>query len=190
MVRNKPLLPRWRVFLHRRAQQEILGLVIIVLIFVVALSFVLFFTLRNKAPDFLRDFDEELHGQNTVSALLATTHPECNDLSTKDILDQCVWTDVWRGSACASSGVRRSPCEYATYRIKGILDRALYEMNFEYRFRVYTEDDIVAGVVETSKIDFKSAVGSCASDLTGEPIPQNYKGGTYFVLLNICEPLS
>ena len=177
-----------QLFRYQNAQQEILGLVVIVLIFVVALSFVLFFSLRDTQSTFLEDFDEELHSHNTITALLQTTHPDCRDLSTLTIIEQCAWTNTWQGSACpslAAPSIALVPCSYAAERIALMLNRSLAEYNFEYRFRMYTEQDIVDGSVTTPRLEIQTS--SCTGDVLSSTQPLNYRGGKLFIQLDLCE---
>lgn len=170
------------------AQQEILGLVVIVLIFVVALSFLLFFSLRDTPSGFLERFDKELHSHNTITAILQTTHPDCRDLSTQKILEQCVWTDTWQGSACPSMKNPTqdlNPCAYAAERLQYMLNASLAAYNFDYRLRVYTEQDVVNGVVASTRITIQTT--PCTGDVLSATQPLNYRGGKLFIQLELCE---
>ena len=176
---------------YRKSQQDIIGLVIIVLIFVVALSFVLFFSLRPGESDFLKDFDEELHGHNTITAVLQTTHDDCRGISTVKLIEQCAWLNSWAGESCKSSlgntpsSLVNTPCDYAAERIDFMLRKSLYDKNFDYRFRVYTEQDIVNGEVQSTRIDIKTA--ECKGDILSSTQPLNYRGGKLFITLELCE---
>ncbi len=167
----------------RKAQTEIMGLVVIVMIMTVALLFVLFFMTRDRQDSLAKSFDEDLHSYNTISAVLQANTP-CRSLKISDLLQECVSFDRPLPQECSVNGLY-GHCEYAEYQIYLALNKSLDYINKEYRFYVYTESD-----TDNNKVNIGSEHSQelCTEgNKVSATQPIRYAGGDMFVTLDICE---
>ncbi|MBW3010632.1 hypothetical protein KY335_04715 [Candidatus Woesearchaeota archaeon] len=162
----------------KKAQMEIMGLVVIVLILIVAMMFVLFFATREKPGEGIKEFDEELHSFNTVSALLHTNVP-FRGLQVQSVIEMCMWNDIWVGPAHTMT-----PCEYSSSAIAYMLSNSLSYINQDYHLYVYSDLD-----PDYYRINIKSddSPGLCTGDIYSATQPLTYAGGTMYVVLDICD---
>ncbi|MBW2987071.1 hypothetical protein KY336_00845 [Candidatus Woesearchaeota archaeon] len=170
----------------KKAQMEIMGLLVIVLIFIVALMFVLFFVSRGSIEDSLRTFDDELHAYNTVSAIVQANTP-CRGLSITSILKFAAFTNTWPGSQDCDDDPGLSPKAYASKQIFKILNESLGFVEQDYHFYVYKENqDIIIDI--PSRTDMSSEE-LCADYVVSGTQPISYQGGTFYITLDICDRL-
>ncbi|MCK4669921.1 MAG: hypothetical protein KAT43_01865 [Nanoarchaeota archaeon] len=161
----------------KKAQMEIMGMVVIVLILVVAMMFVLFFATQEKPGEGIKDFDDKLYSFNTLSAVLHTNVP-FRSLQMQSVIEMCMWNDIWVGQAHTMS-----PCEYASAGIATMLSHSLSYIGQDYHFYVSTNTD-----PDFYKIDVKSSTDPalCAGDIQSATQPLTYAGGTMYIVLDIC----
>lgn len=161
---------------YSKAQSDFMGLVVIVLIFIIAISFLLFFTTRDNKSDFVSQIDKDLHTSNTIASILQT-NTLCRDLTVAQVIEQCVWTNQWNGPQCNSfSG--DTPCDYSRDIISIMLHESLSKQ-FDYEFNINTEFSN-APVIEINS-------SSCLEDKTTKVQPLSYNGGKLFITLSICD---
>ena len=172
--------------MKKKAQMEIMGVLVIVLIFIVALMFVLFFVSRSGMDDSLRTFDDELHACNTVSAIVQATTP-CRGLSITSILKFAAFTDTWPGNQDCEDDPNLSPKRYVEKQIFQILNESLGFVEQDYHFYVYKENqDVIIDI--PSRIDVSSEE-LCADYVVSGTQPISYQGGTFYITLDVCDKL-
>jgi hypothetical protein len=167
-----------------KAQSDIMGLVVIVLIFIVAISFLLFFTLKGSDSRQLQSLDENLHTFNTITALLQTS-TNCNGMSLSKVIEQCISTDNWKGEGCTAAKVGNvilSPCELSKGIVDFILKESFGEQNIAYSFYAYTDQRL-----EAIPPKMRVQEGECLGDVVSATQPLTFKGGKFFITLEVCE---
>ena len=180
--------------MKKKAQMEIMGLLVIVMIFIVALMFVLFFVSRSGIDDSLRTFDDELHAYNTVSAIVQATTP-CRGLSITSILKFAAFTDTWPGNQDCDDDPNLSPKAYSTKQIFQILNESLGFVEQDYHFYVYKEREVAAdGSITGHLISIPSRTDIASEELCADYVvsgtqPISYQGGTFYITLDICDRL-
>lgn len=162
----------------RKAQMEIMGIVVVVLIMVVAMMFVLFFATRERPGADVKEFDEKIYSFNTLSAVLHTNVP-FRGLQTQSIIEMCMWNNIWVGEAH-----QMPPCNYASAAIAHMLSNSLTYINQDYHFYAYSSQD-----PDFYRIDIKSSDSPdlCTGDVYSATQPLTYAGGTMYVVLDICD---
>ncbi|MBD3259066.1 hypothetical protein GF371_00380 [Candidatus Woesearchaeota archaeon] len=177
----------------RRGQMEIMGLLVIVMIFIVALMFVLFFVARGDRTDAFRAFDDELHAYNTISTIVQA-HTPCRSLTVTDVLKFASFGNNWPGARpCPEEGIPMAPETYATEQIETMLNRSLGFIEQDYHFYVYRDQDVRAdGTISNYVIDIVSRKDVASAELCADYVvsgtqPISYQGGTFFVTLDICD---
>lgn len=166
--------------LDKKAQTEIVGLVIIVLIISVAMMFLLFFVTRGNNDDSVKTFDNELHAYNTIVSIIQT-NTDCRKYTFSDLIKQCVLLpSQYLQQDCNPEPI--TTCEFVEREISDILEQSLKLVNEEYKFYIYTE------LEQTPIIDIRSenADTLCQSKVTSATQPIRYGAGDLFVTLDVC----
>ncbi len=130
----------------KKAQIEIVGLLVIVILVVLVLFFIISFSLSNQSdtPDITKDFiDHSLI--NGFSLALLETSSGCAERNFKELLDDCVTNQM---VSCYIEGSQVNSCVYAKHEIEKILNDTLLEMGVDYSFRVS-----VTGMGEQMRIE-------------------------------------
>ncbi len=165
---------------NRKAQTEIVGLVVIVLIISVAMMFLLFFVMKDNPDNSLKTFDNELHAYNTIVSIMQT-NTDCRKYSFSDLIKQCVLSPIqYLQQDCNPEPI--SVCDFVEREISYILEQSLATINEEYKFYIYTEFE------QTPILDIRSenADSLCQTILTSATQPIRYGAGDLFVALDIC----
>jgi len=159
-----------------KGQSDFMGLVVIVLIFIVAISFILFFSMRENGGDFSSSLDKNLHTSNTISSILQT-NTLCRDLTVSQIIEQCAWTNNWVGNSCRSAS-GDSPCDYANDVISLMLHESLSQQ-FDYSFLLETEF--------SQEPSIEIIPSQCMGEQVTKVQPLSYSGGKLFITLTLCD---
>lgn len=178
----------------KKGQMEIMGLLVIVLIFIVALMFVLFFVAKGGRADALRSFDDELHAYNTISSVVQANTP-CRGLTVTDVLKFAAFGNYWPGMrACPEDSlIPLTPAGYAKEQVEMILNQSLGFIEQDYHFYVYKEQDVrIDGTIQNYLIDIVSRTDMPSARLCSDYVvsgtqPISYQGGTFFITLDICD---
>ena len=117
----------------KKAQMEIMGLAIIIILVALAMLFVVQFVILKPQPDIKKAFTHKELAVNTVNTLLATT-TECRDLSLSQLLKDCA-----EGGVIQCTGGSLS-CEYARSIIEEILTDTLDVWNKDYYLTVTVQE--------------------------------------------------
>ena len=146
----------------KKAQMEVIGLVIIViLVFVGILMFVRFVVL---APETSQKTIESLEANNLLSALLKTT-TSCNSLSVLDAIKEC----QQKTTIC-----NQDACIYTKDKIQDIMQASL-DVKTDYKLEVLTNNNPLF------------AMGDCEKGIASAPYSIPSKGITYTIKLKLCE---
>ncbi len=157
----------------KKAQTEIIGLAIIVILIIVGITFAIRFMATKEPVEYKKEFTQTELATNMLNTFLETTSDDCNGLSMTELLQAC-----GQGSSISCDG--KTSCTYAKDEAKKIFDRTLKIWNINYEFKAfYSEDNpkIVLG---------EACTGNKKSKLF--PIPTAASGtlSTLSVKLDIC----
>jgi competence protein ComGC len=129
--------------IQKKAQSELLGFVIVVLIISVGLLFVVGFMVMNAKNASTRTaFTDKQLAVNLNKALLQTTS-ECDGKQVKDLIVDCA--DRKAILCQMPNGQRAFSCEYLEYQIPKLLSLTLDEWGAVYEYKIVLEsgqDDI------------------------------------------------
>jgi len=164
----------------KKAQTEILGLaIVVILLTLVALVALKFFVTREPADTRKRYLQSEL-ATSFLSTLLKTSSG-CSKTTFEELLQDCAQgmriecTDPDNPLSTVDS------CVYAENRITLILDNSLAKQDKEYNFSVYPFNGITDPAKEIVSADF-----TCRN-YKSKVWPVPLRGGTMIVRLDICE---
>jgi hypothetical protein len=124
----------------KKAQSELLGFVIVVIIISIGLLFVVGFMVMNaKSSAAKTSFTDKQLAVNLNKAILQTTS-ECDGKQIKDLVVDCA--DRKAITCPLPSGERVFSCEYLGYQIPKLFNVTLDEWGAIYEYKIVLEDDI------------------------------------------------
>jgi hypothetical protein len=135
----------------RKAQFEIFGVVLIVIIIVLAMFFMIGTTLK-KPKDITQSYVDAELGQNMLNSMLKMNLEDCGGKTFTDIINDC------KNGIDNSCSSHANTCLYVKELSYDVLENTLGKWNKKYRFRILktagaSENDILKdiamGSVET-----------------------------------------
>jgi len=115
---------------NRKAQMEIMGLVIIVLLVTIGMFFAIRFVVFGEEEEALKGYTQTQSAANFLSTLRRTT-TECDGLSVEQLIQTCVTNSQ---KLCAGTLV----CDYTEELVAYLLDNTLVAWgNRPFYFKVY-----------------------------------------------------
>jgi hypothetical protein len=154
----------------RKAQMEILGLAIVVVLVLVGLVFAVRFIILKDDTSFRDPFLSSEIASNTINTFLKTNSRDCNDLTMTELLQNC----AQRTGIVCNNG--ESTCKYVNSTAFLILGQTLEEWNYEYEFLAY--ENANPPIIELGN--------ACPGQKRSKLFPIPIKSGTMFVKLDIC----
>ena len=160
-----------------KAQMEMLGLAIIIILISLAMLFVVRFVILDKPAEYKKQYTQSELASNFISTLLETTNPHCKNLKFREMMQDVAenWPDV--GTSC-TPGTTKS---VLTTDLTQILGDTLVAWNIPYEFNATRND------VDSTRI-FTSSNGNCkgAKKTKQFAIPVDVGANTLYVTLAIC----
>ena len=153
----------------RKAQTEIMGLAIIIILIIVAVAFLIRFNMFQDPPDPKKRFTQAELASNTLNTFLETTAKDC-ELSMSELLQNC-----GEGGGITCNG--DTSCDYVEETAKKIFLKTLdlWTPN-SYEFKVFFDED-----------DPEIELGNeCVGSKRSKDYPLPTRAGTLYVRLNIC----
>ncbi|MBI1934902.1 hypothetical protein HYS31_00530 [Candidatus Woesearchaeota archaeon] len=161
--------------MEKKAQMEILGLAIVVVLVLIATIFVVRFILLKTPVNYRQGFVSAELASNTLNTFLKTTAADCSLLTMTELLQDCAQSEELscRGIESLNS------CKYVNDTMKGILAQTLEKWSIKYEFLAY---------VESSRplIRLSNPENPCPADKRSKIFPIPIKSGTMYVKLGIC----
>ncbi|QQG38464.1 MAG: hypothetical protein HYS32_02545 [Candidatus Woesearchaeota archaeon] len=145
----------------KKAQMEIVGLVVIVLIILLAAIFFVRFALLSHSSSKTSSI-ESIEANNLLNALLRTTI--CEDLSVEDAIKEC----KQRSNIC-----NEEACKHTKTKIEEIMEASLDE-------KTTYSIDIDADEVPLINIE------NCKTGITASPFSIPSRGITYSISMKLC----
>jgi hypothetical protein len=165
--------------MNKKAQAEIMGLIVIVILVVVAMIFVLQFTVLRK-PETVKTYSDIEIANNMLTSLLQTT-TDCHGLTFTDLLKDCAATEDVRCDDNMKS------CAYLDETVNYLFNNTLDEWGRSYNFTAILPDRAALGF-DVNPIVLTKASGYC----TGEIIPAqphliSVAGSIMTIYLDMCD---
>ncbi len=164
----------------RKAQMELMGIAIVVVIISMVLVFALKSVANRKPTEFKEEYSSSELSTNIVKTLLATTAPACYGLTFNELFQNCAEGHGTSPSLTCSDG--RNSCQYASQETENILNATLVQLGVDHMFKVIIGDKIETG---TTIID----IGECSGDASSRrtrPYPIQTGTSVINILLYIC----
>lgn len=153
----------------KKAQVEIMGLTIALLLIIMGVAFVFGFISENGSVQYKKQFTQTEIASNILSTFLRTTSG-CKELSMTELLQDCSQNQI---VVCFG----QNSCEYVTATAAQIFKDTLEKWSIDYEFKVFFEEENpVLGLG-------KACVGDKKSKLF--PIPAD--SGILNVKMDVCE---
>jgi hypothetical protein len=160
-----------------KAQMEIIGLVMIVILLAMGLLFAVVILTKSPSTEVTR-VKESIQAANFLNTILSTT-TACDKRDVQNLLQDCATSSYengeWIGADQCSTG---NTCEVAKETIEIMLDKTLKEWNKDYVF-------FINGTRAIEPIKIQS--GECGAEREGKTRQVLVRTGLdIFVTLHIC----
>ena len=169
--------------MYNRAQMEIFGLVIIVILLAIGLLFAVVILTKTPSTEVQR-VKESVQAANFLNTMMGTTSLGCNKRSVRVLLQNCATsaydkeTKQWSGAALCDDGSTNT-CQLAHIMIDQMLLETLGEWGKNYRFFINGTEAVEPIVSEH---------GPCTGEREGSTRPEKITSGLDIVLtLQICQ---
>ncbi|MBL7055545.1 hypothetical protein ISS07_01390 [Candidatus Woesearchaeota archaeon] len=154
----------------KKAQTEIMGIAIVVILLVVGMTFVIKFMLDRDPIDYKKSFTQAEIASNTLNTFLKTGSRDCNGLTMTELLQDCAQS---RGIFCQTGKIS---CDYVKGTAEEIFGKTLEVTSIDYEFSVFMQED-------SSIFTLGEA---CPGSKKSKTFPLPTSAGTLFVKLDIC----
>ena len=154
----------------KRAQMEILGLAIVVVLVLVATVFIVRFLVLKSPTDYRKDFVSSELASNVINTLLKIAAKDCSQLTMTELLQDC---SRGRGIVCDNG---QDSCKFVESTAKDIFNETLEKWNYKYEFLAYV--DVNSPLIKIGQ--------ECKADKTSKLFPIPISTATMFVKLDIC----
>jgi hypothetical protein len=158
----------------RKAQMEIMGLTIIIILILIGVLFAVQFVIKKPAPELRESFLRTQQAANMLNAMLGTT-TDCEGATVTELLQDCATT---QSMYCATVDVNGNSCEYVELAMGKMFAETITKWNVDFNFSI-------AGPSGVSNIRFER--GSCIGEkeVKIQPIPT--MSGTVTLRLELCD---
>jgi len=154
----------------KKAQIEIVGLVIIIILIIIGIAFVTKFAVFEDPIDYKKQFTNAQITSNMINTLLKTTSRDCNNLSMTELLQDCSQNQE------VICGDEQNSCDYFIGTTQQIFGETLEKWHIDYEFKVFeNEDNPIITLGEKCLLDKKSRLF---------PIPTDSE--ILFVKMDVC----
>jgi hypothetical protein len=153
----------------RKAQTEIMGLAIVVILLILGMTFVVKFLLSKEPTDYKQQFIHSELATNMINTFLKTVSKDCNGLSMTELLQDC-----GQSESIICDG--QLSCSYVENEAQFILSKTLESWKVPYEFKAFQQEENPI-----------FALGSpCLSNKKSKTFPIPTTSGTLFVKLDVC----
>jgi hypothetical protein len=162
----------------KKAQMEILGLAIVVVLIVLASLFVVRFVLLKEPDDFRGDFVQSQTASNMINTFLKTTAVDCSKISMTELLQDCARGEGICCLNCYDGDTLNDvySCQFVQDAAAEVFSETLDVWKMKYYFLAYDDQT-------NPEIELGSA---CKGAKKSKTFPLPIDGGTMFVKLDIC----
>ena len=154
----------------KKAQTEIIGLAIVVVLLIIGMTFVIRFMLSKEPVDYKKQFTQAEIASNMINTFLKSNSKDCNQLTMTELLQDCSQT---KSIFCENGKVS---CNYVKETAALIFDQTLEQWSVEYEFKAFLQ--------ENKPIFTLGNV--CPGSKKSKTFPLPTSSGTLFVKLDVC----
>lgn len=156
--------------MKRKAQMEILGLAIVVVLILVATIFVVRFLVIKSPTEYRKGFISAELASNILSTFLKTAAKECSQLTMTELMQDCAQA---RSIICGNG---QDSCSYAESTATHIFENTLDKWSIKYEFLAYT--DANSPLIKLGK--------PCRQEKRSKLFPIPINSATMYTKLDIC----
>ena len=154
----------------KKAQTEIIGLAIVVILLIIGMTFVIRFMIAQEPVDIKKQFTQAEIASNTLNTFLKSTSQNCNDLSMTELLQDCGQSEIIECENFQKS------CEYVEGAAVFIFGETLLLWKVDYEFKAFKQ--------ESNPI---FTLGNrCPASKKSKTFPIPTSSQTLFVKLDVC----
>ncbi|MFC1723434.1 hypothetical protein ACFL0V_04815 [Nanoarchaeota archaeon] len=121
---------------QRKAQMEIFGLMIVVILLIIGVLFAVKFVVLKKPPEVKESFSRTQLASNLGLTLMDTNTKDCRGTALKDLMTDCAEWPEMDGTISCDDGTKS--CEYAKNAIEQILNSTLNTWRVKYELKAGT----------------------------------------------------
>jgi len=154
---------------NKKAQMEMMGLVLIVILATLAMLFVIQFVILREPSEIKKEFTHKELSANTLNAITKTDTRNCKGQSILQLLQDCAAGEF----IICDNGV--GSCNYAKLTLEEIFENTLETWNKAYYFNA-----------DLARIEISN--GDCTGEkkTSTHPVPVPDLGDTMLLTLEIC----
>ncbi len=164
-----------------KAQMEILGLAIVVVLVLLATIFVVKFMLFKKPADYRTDFVSSELASNILNAFLKMAAKDCSQLTMTSLLQDCA---QGTGLVCENG---EDSCKYVENTAKAIFGQTLDKWNLKYHFLACSDFNLETKSCTGSNYELVNIGKECSGDRKLKLFPIPISSRTMYTKLEICE---
>jgi len=150
----------------KKAQAEIMGLAIIVILIIIGMFFLIKF-LTIDTIDYKKQYTQAELASNMINTFLMTTS-DCNGFSITELLQDC---NQDKSIICSGE----SSCDYVSLTAQQIFMETLEKWNVDYEFKVFNDEDTLITLGT-----------NCLGYMKSKMFPVPTSSGNLFVKMDIC----
>lgn len=155
----------------RKSQIDLAGFMVVILIVAIAIVLIIRLMAQNENNGYNKEFAQAETASNMLSAFLASTSRDCNNLSMTELLQDC--SQDLNGIKCAGN---MNTCDYAEQEAKEIFGKTLEEWKVDYEFKAFKDE-------KNPVITFGK---KCGANKKSKMFPLPTNSGNLYVKLDIC----
>ncbi|MAE42762.1 hypothetical protein CMO93_03250 [Candidatus Woesearchaeota archaeon] len=155
--------------MKKKAQTEIIGLAIVVILLIIGMTFVIRFMMTKEPVDYKKQFTQAEIASNMINTFLKSTSQDCNELSMTELLQDC-------GQSMSIHCNGKVSCDYVEETVQDIFNQTLEVWKINYEFKVFQQEEIPKFTLGTP----------CPASKKSKTFPIPTSSGTLFVKLDIC----
>jgi hypothetical protein len=160
----------------KKAQMEIMGLVIIVLLISLGFLFVVKFVVMAPPKDIRQEHEQSQMSANLLNSLLQSTATDCNNQQIKSLIRDCAMSEeIYCGGNYS--------CEYVNETFTKVLSQTLDAWNRKYYLNVSDPTDKIRANFNNKNMTFGKP---CVGEWDNKFYPIQAGAQTVIVELNIC----
>jgi len=160
--------------MKKRAQLEIMGLAIVVILISLIVLFVVRFVVLREPKEYRKEYTEFDISYSFVNTLMNTNIPDCYDLSFTELFKDCESAKIVNCIGYPDS------CDYIKEKLEDILNQTLGMQNLNYEFIAYRNNN------ETDPIIAPIIRGGCPTYRKSAPQPISVGGRIILLNLYVC----
>jgi hypothetical protein len=168
----------------KKAQMEILGLAIVVLLLILGMVFVIKFIAMSNGDSIRKEVSESQIASNYIATYLDTTVIECRSLTIKDLLIDCAEDGALPtgGTIMCPTTPQRKSCEMAHIVAKRIFEQTFDQWKTRYYFSAALQNR-----QPFSELSYPGLpITPCTGTKRSKDYPLSTDSGVLHVKLDLC----